>query len=143
MGDGSVVQCGVQASQLLQANKSSLAHLDSICDVCHVLNSLQLERILRNFRTQDDGMRIPATLIDCVKGRAMNRADRIALEDGSSACRLQLTRNEDFVLPFHIAGPFHTDTGLVRTRRADSRARLRERERARAGERLRDRGQTE
>eukprot|EP00054_Salpingoeca_dolichothecata_P027107 m.197133 g.197133 ORF g.197133 m.197133 type:complete len:1089 (-) comp25865_c0_seq2:49-3315(-) len=97
----------IQASQLLQANKSSLSHLDFICESCALLNSVQVERILRHYKPSEDEGKVPGTLIDCIKARAMNNADVLAREDESINCRLQLERNPNFALPFRLAGQFH------------------------------------
>ena len=103
-----------QAALLLQINKSSLAHLDSICETCNMLNSEQLDHIMRNYRFSPDEDKIPVTLIDCVRARAMNNADVVAKEDESVGCKVQLLRNADFVLPFRLSGNFHMNSGLVR-----------------------------
>lgn len=92
----------IQASQLLQTNKSSLEHLDAICQTCTRLNSLQLGRILEHYSCQPDEKKMPATLVDCLRARAMANADHAVLEDETVNCSLQLFRNPNFLLPFRL-----------------------------------------
>lgn len=103
----------IQASMLLQANKSSLSHLDFICESCDRLNSKQIDRILRGYRKSSDEVNVPVPLIDCIKARAMNHADKLDEDDDSVACKVILERNESFVLPFRLSGNFHMNLGLV------------------------------
>eukprot|EP00050_Salpingoeca_kvevrii_P011322 m.14481 g.14481 ORF g.14481 m.14481 type:complete len:1097 (+) comp3373_c0_seq1:389-3679(+) len=102
-----------QAAMLLQGNKSSLAHLDALCECCDRLNSLQIDKILRSYKPARDESPVPGTLIECMKARAMNGADRLDAEDDSVECRLTLLRNASFALPFRLSGEFHMNSGLL------------------------------
>ena len=91
-----------EASQLLQMQKSDLAHLDTISSSVTTLNSLQLRRILSEYTAFDEEKPVPQTLIECLAGIALNRADRQVVEDESVDCKLQLHRNPGFLLPFRM-----------------------------------------
>jgi hypothetical protein len=101
-----------EACLLLQANKSSLAFLDSVCDACPSLNSLQVAKILKNYSPAEGDNQVPAPVMDCIVGRAMTVADVVDLQDEVAGCSVQLDRNEDFELPFRLVGPFHVDDGI-------------------------------
>ena len=104
----------VQASQLLQTNKSSLEHLDAIAETCNQLNSLQLEHILKRYKAQSDEKPIPAVLIDCLKARAMATTDKACLDDESVNCSVQLLRNPHYLLPFRLTTTtYHFEEKLV------------------------------
>lgn len=105
-----------QASQLLQMQKTSLQYLDRICESCADLNSLQMEKILRNYKPGVDEGPVPATLIDCVQGRFMATMDKNVLDDETVGGKLQLLRNPDFALPFRLTGESHMSRRLVRLR---------------------------
>lgn len=93
----------IQASQLLQTNKSSLKHLDAICEACSALNSLQLDQILTKYRPQTDEQKMPAVLADCLRARAMAKVDKATLEDETVNGCVQLLRNAHFLLPFRLS----------------------------------------
>lgn len=102
----------MQAAVLLQINKDSLAHLDTVCESCASLNSLQVEKILRGYQPAEGDKRVPANMIDCIVGRAMTKADVADKEDESVSNTVQLLRAEDHLLPFRLEPPFHVDEGL-------------------------------
>ena len=102
-----------QAVLLLQLNKTSLAHLDHICENCGSLNSVQIEHLLRNYRAGHDEAAVSADLISCIKARAMNDVDLECAEDEACGFRVQLLR-VPAAATFHLAGAFHIQTGLVR-----------------------------
>ena len=101
-----------QAARLLQLNKSSLANLDPLCEAANLLNSLQIERLLRKYKPGRGEPKVPPELIDCMRGRAMHGADVLAAEDEMVQCKLQLFRDPNYALPFRLCGPFHIDDGL-------------------------------
>jgi hypothetical protein len=103
----------IQASLLLQTNKTSLAHLDYICDHCRNLNSVQLDHILMKYQPSADEAPVSQELLICVKARAMNDADLECQDDESYGYRVQLHRLPCVTTPFHLAGTFHLQTGLV------------------------------
>lgn len=71
----------MQSAQLLQSNKTSPAFVDAVCAACCDLNSMQVQKILRNYRPSEGDSRVPASVIECVTARAMNTADVAAKDD--------------------------------------------------------------
>lgn len=102
----------LQAAQLLQANKSSLAYLDTVCEASSALNSLQIQHILSNYKPADGDSKVDKPFVDCMVARAMTGADVAAERDESVAGMVQLTRNAHHMLPFRLRGPFHVEHGL-------------------------------
>ena len=101
-----------QAARLLQLNKSSLANLDPLCEAASLLNSVQVERLLRKYKPARGEPKVPKELIDCIRGRAMHRADVLAVDDEMVQCKVQLYRDTNYALPFRLRGPFHVEEGL-------------------------------
>jgi myosin heavy subunit len=56
-----------EAAQLLQMNLSSLTYLDSICESCPSLNSLQIDVILRGYRPAEGDTKCSSKFIESVK----------------------------------------------------------------------------
>ena len=101
-----------QSARLLQLNKSSIAHLDSLCDACPQLNSLQIERLLKKYKATDEEPEVAKALLDCMRARAMNSVDRYAEDEEAARCQLQIERDESHALPFRLTGPYHVDEGM-------------------------------
>lgn len=98
-----------QASQLLQANKSSLAHLDALCNSSSKLNSVQVGKLLRSYRPSEGEPSVSVELIACVRARAMANADVKALDDETVFCRyvsLSSPLGVRFLRPRHFAAFF-------------------------------------
>ena len=102
----------MQAAQLLQVNKSSLAHLDAVCDSCASLNSLQINKVLSKYVPAEGDSKLAREVVDCIKARAMTKADVADADDETVSGKVQLTRSKDHLLPFRLKGPFHIDEGL-------------------------------
>ena len=102
----------MQSARLLQLNKSSIAHLDSLCAACPQLNSLQIECLLKKYKPTEGEPVVAKALLDCMRARAMNNVDRFAEDEETARCRLQIMRDENHVLPFRLMGPYHVDQGM-------------------------------